>query len=499
MTSFSVEAPAAFRHPPTHGYWATAVCIVITFAGCLRPSEAPGGISGGLCEYHLVLQGVWVHADGRSAAAAQREHAQPPLRARAGAVPVAKRRSDRRCRGRAQDDRAGEGAGPVALRPVRPPLPQGRPRRRADAAPERRDQDRGVAGALPVGNVPLAALRLLLAPWRTRRERPQVFVNVFGGGGRLSAPMSKRGWVVFDWDPGRGPAWDLAATAPAKFLRFWLRPGLVWGMHISAPFGPLQLPLKRRDEAPAPPHVASRRLASESVVRVCVSLVAQCRRDRVPVAITCDSASLFRDEPSVAPLRLLACVSDALVDSCQFGEPWRRRLRIQGHRVPASEIGGVPVGVRCSRTGNSHHRLWGRAPSGIRWSDIARELPRTLVPRLALALAYECGRLMRARMSWAGWGARRPLALAPTVGLAQWCVGVSVKRAVASAKQLGRRERCGETYQCSWAFLLHCNAREEAAAYSLSCFACLPPSLPGDAPNNAGARRPLGSAADALG
>lgn len=86
-------------------------------------------------------------------------------------------------------------------------------------------------------------------------------------------------------------------------------------------------------------------------MRVCVSLVTQCRCDRVPVAVTCDSESHFWHEPNVARLRLLGFVSDMLEDSCQFGEPCRRRLRIHGHRVPISKIGGLCVRVLATAEG----------------------------------------------------------------------------------------------------------------------------------------------------
>lgn len=227
---------------------------------------------------------------------------------------------------------------------------------------------------------------------------------VFRSDCRLAAALRRRGWLVFEWDSSRGDLWDLSRPAVARLLRAWLRSGLVWGMYIAAPFAEVQLPVAEEVSlSKGDSRQKVRRELSRSLVKLCVSLVLDCRLVRVPVVLSCESSSGLWKLPKVRALEKLTYTFVADADSCLYGCPWRFRRRLQGHRVQVHDLEAVCEGHRCARTGHPHHRLAGRAPSGVRWSSIALEEPAQLSDRLALA--FECARKQTDAMVMAPfWG-----------------------------------------------------------------------------------------------
>jgi hypothetical protein len=85
-----------------------------------------------------------------------------------------------------------------------------------------------------------------------------------------------------------------------------------------------------------------------------------------------------------------------VVDFCQYGEQWRKRIQLVSGNVDvqdAERLSHICTGKHgiCSRTNQAHFQLSGSSPQGVPWTAIAMPYPGKLCHDLAHIL---CGHLI---------------------------------------------------------------------------------------------------------
>ena len=86
-----------------------------------------------------------------------------------------------------------------------------------------------------------AALRLALS--RARLRKYQVFLDLYGGTGGVTASLRRAGFAVITFDLYLGAEFDLADPAVISLILGWLDSGIVIGLMLAPPCGSWSLAL----------------------------------------------------------------------------------------------------------------------------------------------------------------------------------------------------------------------------------------------------------------
>jgi hypothetical protein len=230
------------------------------------------------------------------------------------------------------------------------------------------------------GSSPPAPSRLILNSLADRPPlgclsfiAPKVFLEMFCGSGTLSKAVRNNGSHVLKWDIAHGKCYDLCDRANVSLIIGWITSGLIWGVHVSTP----SYTYVKHDHD----HVAIRTAfdpmgassctysdkvaikQANQLLKASVAVICCARRAMIPVTLENPASSLLFLTPPLLQLLRLPGVDDITVDSCMFGSPWRKPLRIIGFNVPLGPLAAFKCNSslqgRCMRTGAFHVLLCG--------------------------------------------------------------------------------------------------------------------------------------------
>ena len=241
--------------------------------------------------------------------------------------------------------------------------------------------------------------------------RPQIFLEIFSGCGRLAAELRKLGYLVLERDVLRGPSWDLTLRCNQRLIRGWIAAGHVWGAHLGTPCstwsrardrGPIRDPDRPRPGPPSrlrsdehllglpelrhPADLEAFRIGNE-LARLSISIMEQLKHQQRPVTLENPSSSRIWLLPRL--LKAKSWKSASCIDTCycMFGEKWKKPTRFLGCRIDLTDIHRVCTGRTCCRTGLPHLTLSGfDGPRG--WlTKKSEKYPVELCSHLARAFA----------------------------------------------------------------------------------------------------------------
>jgi hypothetical protein len=153
---------------------------------------------------------------------------------------------------------------------------------------------------------------------------------------------------VLMWDIAYGKCYDLCDRANVSLIIGWITSGLIWGVHVSTP----SYSYVKHDHdhvairTSSDPMGASRKDSDKvaiknanQLLKASVAVICCSRRAMIPVTLENPASSLLFLTPPLLQLLRLPGVEDVTVDSCMFGSPWRKPLRIIWVQCPARSFG----------------------------------------------------------------------------------------------------------------------------------------------------------------
>ena len=256
--------------------------------------------------------------------------------------------------------------------------------------------------------------RLVASLGRAVRLRSLLFLELFGGCGRVAASAQAMGYGALSLDINASPLENHLTPAFLNRILGWISGGVIAGVWLGTPCSTwtraLRAPLRTEqypDGRPdlSPDQCSKLDIGNKSFL-FSLQIIRACLRYGVGVMIENPQTSLMWSSPHFQKLLNLKSSTSVVCHMCQFGAPWRKATRVQAWGIGelwelAKKCSG-PRGL-CSRTLRPHLELSGRAPGGKHWTAIAAAYPaafaraaaailvRTCENKLSLALAHRMG------------------------------------------------------------------------------------------------------------
>ena len=249
---------------------------------------------------------------------------------------------------------------------------------------------------------------------RAVRLRSLIFLELFGGCGRVAASAQAMGYAALSLDINASPLEDHLTRGFANRILGWISSGVVAGVWLGTPCSTwtraLRSPLRSEQYPDGLPDLTAEqdsklRVGNESFTFT-LRIIRACLKYNVGVMIENPQTSLLWSSPRFQKLLNLKSSTHVVCHMCQFGAPWKKATRVQAWGVGelwelARKCSG-PRGL-CSRTARPHLELSGRAPGGRHWTSIAAAYPaafaraaaailvRTVENKRSLAIANRMG------------------------------------------------------------------------------------------------------------
>ena len=249
---------------------------------------------------------------------------------------------------------------------------------------------------------------------RAVRLQSLIFLELFGGCGRVAASARARGYAALSLDITRSSLENHLTPAFINRILGWISGGVVAGVWLGTPCSTwtraLRVPLRTELYPDGRPDLtteqASKLDVGNKAFLFSLQIIRACLRYNVGVMIENPQTSLLWSSPRFQKLLNLKSSTYVVCHMCQFGAPWRKATRVQAWGVGelwelARKCSG-PRGL-CSRTARPHLELSGRAPGGRHWTSIAAAYPaafaraaaailvRTVENKRSLAIANRMG------------------------------------------------------------------------------------------------------------
>ena len=259
-----------------------------------------------------------------------------------------------------------------------------------------------------LGNRLAASLR------QAARLRSVIFLELFGGCGRVAASAQARGYAGLSLDINASPLEDHLTKAFVNRILGWITSGVVAGVWLGTPCSTwtraLRSPLRSEQYPDGLPDLTAEqdsklRVGNESFTFT-LRIIRACLKYNVGVMIENPQTSLLWSHPLFQKLLNMKSSTSVICHMCQFGSPWMKATRVQAWGVGELwELDKKCCGPRgiCSRTARPHIMLSGRAPGGRHWTAIAAAYPeafaragaailiRTYENKRSLAIAARMG------------------------------------------------------------------------------------------------------------
>jgi hypothetical protein len=234
--------------------------------------------------------------------------------------------------------------------------------------------------------------------------RPQWYLDLFCGSGKVGNELSRRGHLVYYLDRVLGPRGDLCARRTLDVIAQDAGAGRVLGSMIAPPCsshsriqqisadGPLRTP----DHPEGVPWLAGARLervvlgnkTARSAARICRMLL----NAGVPFIVENPALSFIWQQPGFRRLLSDSRVEFVTADQCLFGSRWRKRTGFLCGNIPSEDLQKLTCkcssrGGKCDRTDERHVHLIGGAPGGGSMTSQAQNYPPALAKLLCSILA----------------------------------------------------------------------------------------------------------------
>ena len=142
--------------------------------------------------------------------------------------------------------------------------------------------------------------------------------------------------------------------------------------------GPLRSPTFPWGVSGLPPHQHAAVLAGNTFLRFTCSMLAICRRMRIPSFVENPHASGLWRNPLMQKVLAWKEVQQHVTDYCQFSMPWRKRTRVLSMFCDLNRSVAMCRGTcgKCSCTGLPHVRLMGRVAGQGDRTKLAEPYPK---------------------------------------------------------------------------------------------------------------------------
>ena len=247
---------------------------------------------------------------------------------------------------------------------------------------------------------------------KAKLRKHQVFLDLYGGTGGVSASLRALGFGVITFDLDLGSQFDLCDPVVIGVIRGWITSGIVLGIMLAPPCGSwsraLTLwghPVRSKDRIYGLPNLPAHReivrLLGNCTMRNAYKIATCAVRQGLPVILEQPCGSLMLHTPEHIKLSKQVSFRGFNVDQCQFGTRWRKRTTLCFWNTTdpsALEKRCISRTSVCSRSGKYHLQLMGKDPiSGRNWTSIAQHYPRPLCRGLAQMLVGSSDAAIHAR------------------------------------------------------------------------------------------------------
>ena len=243
--------------------------------------------------------------------------------------------------------------------------------------------------------------RLAASLRRAVRLRSLIFLELFGGCGRVAASAQAMGYAALSLDINASPLENHLTPAFVNRILGWISSGVVAGVWLGTPCSTwtraLRVPLRTEMHPDGRPDLtreqASKLDIGNKSFLFSLQIIRACLRYNVGVMIENPQTSLVWSNPRFQKLLNLKSSTFVICHMCQFGTPWMKATRVQAWGIGelwelAKKCSG-PRGL-CSRTARPHLELSGRAPGGRHWTSIAAAYPAAFARAAAAILVRTC-------------------------------------------------------------------------------------------------------------
>ena len=231
-----------------------------------------------------------------------------------------------------------------------------------------------------------------LAMSRARLRRRQVFLDLYGGTGGVTASLRRAGFGVLTFDLDLGAEFDLADPTVVNLIIGWLDSGVVLGIMLAPPCGSWSRALTMWGHAVRSrekiygldglaPHRDLIRLLGNITMRSAYKIARRAVGGNIPVVLEQPCGSLMLETPEHKRLAKHASFRHIHLDQCQFGARWRKRTALCFWNTVSPDVVDVRCqghGGLCDQTHKYHIHLQGKAPGGRNWTSIAQHYPKRL-------------------------------------------------------------------------------------------------------------------------
>ena len=270
------------------------------------------------------------------------------------------------------------------------------------------------SGSVPSAEEKRRALQLALkeALGKARLHKHQVFLDLYGGTGGVSASLRLLGFAVLTFDLDLGSHFDLCDPVVVGVVRGWITGGVAMGIMLAPPCGSwsraLTLwghPVRSKEQiyglANLAPHRELVKILGNCTMRNAYRIATTGVKQGLPVILEQPCGSLMLHTPEHLKLAKHSSFKGFNLDQCQYGTRWRKRTTLCFWNTTDPSHLEQRCDSRtsvCSKTGKYHLQLMGKDPvSGRNWTSIAQHYPRPLCRGIAKLLVHSSDAASHAR------------------------------------------------------------------------------------------------------
>ena len=226
-----------------------------------------------------------------------------------------------------------------------------------------------------------------------------IFLELFGGTGKVAKAWRALGFAALSLDVLNGPMEDHLARAFEDVIVGWIRGGVVLGFVLGTPrttwTRALRRPLRDAAEPMGKSHLNDSELArlkvGNATFHFSCRIIARCRALGIPVLLENPQTSLLWTAPRFLSLTSHNDARRSDCHMCQYGTRWRKATRVQGWNVCSLEALSCKCRGKngiCSRSKLPHIELSGTAPGGRKWTSLAAAYPPAFAAAAAAVLVF---------------------------------------------------------------------------------------------------------------
>ena len=253
----------------------------------------------------------------------------------------------------------------------------------------------------------------------------QIFLDLFGGCGRLSRALRVLGWGSINFEIEDDERYNLEDSQVVSLIAGWVNSGCIAGVFLGTPCatwsrarrglpgtpgGPLRSATFVMGLPGLPAIDQLKVRAGNRQLRVSCRILHEAIRAGVPCGIENPAGSWIWKSPPLAHLSSLPSARKDCFDMCSYGTPWRKRTRMSFWHVP-HPLGGHSCSSKhgiCQFSHKHHIVLQGKDPHGVMWTHRAQAYPNRLAKRLAQLLIQSADQVHLNRLFALGVGLRVP-------------------------------------------------------------------------------------------